>query len=79
MYKFTNGIVVYDKETRDKYINAGMILIEENKDGENSAKHISEEVKPNESERLGGFEEGTGRTSVANGRRVETNKPKTRK
>ena len=31
MYKFTNGIVVFDKETRDNYIKAGMKLIEEEK------------------------------------------------
>ena len=29
MYKFTNGVVCYDAATRDKYINAGMTLIEE--------------------------------------------------
>ena len=28
MYKFTNGIVVFDKETRDAYIKAGMCLEE---------------------------------------------------
>ena len=33
MYKFTNGIVVFDAETRDKYIEAGMVLEkEENKE-----------------------------------------------
>ena len=26
MYKFTNGIVVFDKKTRDAYIKAGMRL-----------------------------------------------------
>ena len=26
MYVFTNGKVVFDKETRDKYLNSGMIL-----------------------------------------------------
>lgn len=26
MYKFTNGIVVFDKKTRDAYIKAGMVL-----------------------------------------------------
>ena len=31
MYKFTNGIVVFDKETRDNYIKTGMKLIEEEK------------------------------------------------
>ena len=28
MYKFTNGIVVFDRETRDAYIEAGMVLEE---------------------------------------------------
>lgn len=31
MYKFTNGIVVFDEETRDKYIQAGYILVKEDK------------------------------------------------
>ena len=31
MYKFTNGIVVFDKETRDAYIKAGMVLVKEEK------------------------------------------------
>ena len=30
MYKFTNGIVVFDEETKNAYIKAGMVL-EENK------------------------------------------------
>ena len=28
MYKFTNGLVVFDKETRDQFIKAGYTLIE---------------------------------------------------
>lgn len=32
MYKFTNGIVVYDEKTRDKYIKAGFKLVIENKE-----------------------------------------------
>lgn len=31
MYKFTNGIVVFDEETKDAYIKAGMHLVEEEK------------------------------------------------
>ena len=31
MYKFTNGIVVFDKETRDNYLRAGFTLAEEPK------------------------------------------------
>ena len=29
MYKFTNGVVVYDEATRDKYIKAGMTLVKQ--------------------------------------------------
>ena len=29
MYKFTNGIVVFDKETRDEFLRAGYRLVEE--------------------------------------------------
>jgi len=43
MYKFTNGVVVYDEATRDKYINSGMTLVEEPKKEE---KEIGEsEIK----------------------------------
>lgn len=50
MYKFTNGVVVYDEETRDKYINAGMILVQEEpkkeeKDGE---KNLQSKTKSTE-------------------------------
>lgn len=31
MYKFTNGIIVFDEETKDAYIKAGMHLVEEEK------------------------------------------------
>lgn len=46
MYKFTNGIVVFDKETRDNYIKAGMKLIKEEvkeENGEVQDKPIEEE------------------------------------
>lgn len=29
MYKFTNGLVVFDEETKDQYLKAGMKLIKE--------------------------------------------------
>lgn len=47
MYKFTNGIVVYDEGTRDNYIKAGMTLIKENEDSEskNATEGTSEEIK----------------------------------
>lgn len=31
MYKFTNGIVVFDEKTRDDFIKAGYRLVEEKK------------------------------------------------
>lgn len=31
MYKFTNGIVVFDEKTRDDFIKAGYRLVEEEK------------------------------------------------
>lgn len=40
MYKFTNGVVVYDEATRDKYIKAGMTL-------------VKQEVKKKEEEQVG--------------------------
>ena len=39
MYKFTNGVVVYDEITRDKYIKSGMTLVKE------EVKEIKEEKK----------------------------------
>ena len=52
MYKFTNGVVVYDEATRDKYIKSGMILVKEEpkevkKYGE---EKIQSETKPEEFE-----------------------------
>lgn len=40
MYKFTNGVVVYDEITRDKYIKAGMILVKEPKPEVKEEKEI---------------------------------------
>lgn len=55
MYKFTNGVVVYDKETRDKYIKSGMILVEKKPKKEPEKKeeikvvqeNLQSEPKPN--------------------------------
>ena len=53
MYKFTNGIVVFDKKTRDEYVRAGMLLVEnknvikENKDGNINNDIINEEHSRN--------------------------------
>lgn len=38
MYKFTNGIVVFDKKTADSYIKAGYKLVEEKKKIEKEEK-----------------------------------------
>jgi hypothetical protein len=45
MYKFTNGVVVYDEITRDKYIKAGMILVKENKPEKKEEKEIVKEAQ----------------------------------
>ena len=42
MYKFTNGVVCYDIETRDKYIKAGMTLVKEEKPEIKEEKEIGE-------------------------------------
>ena len=38
MYKFTNGIVVFDGKTRDDFIKAGYKLVEEEKIEEDKSK-----------------------------------------
>ena len=48
MYKFTNGIVVFDKETRDAYIKAGMTLIKEEKVEEKKETNVFPNAKGNE-------------------------------
>ena len=42
MYKFTNGVVVYDEATKNKYIEAGMVLVEEPKPVVKEEKEIGE-------------------------------------
>ena len=39
MYKFTNGVVVFDEKTRDAYIKAGLKLVEEPKKEEKKIVH----------------------------------------
>ena len=51
MYKFTNGIVVFDKETRDAYIKAGMHLVEEKKVESKKETDILFDTKGNEETR----------------------------
>lgn len=54
MYRFTNGIVVYDEATRDKYISSGMTLIEEKpvkkEEKQNGESEADSTVKSNEFE-----------------------------
>lgn len=38
MYKFTNGVVVFDEKTRDDFIKAGYKLVEEEKIEEDKSK-----------------------------------------
>lgn len=38
MYKFTNGIVVFDEKTRDDFIKAGYKLVKEEKIEEDKSK-----------------------------------------
>ena len=38
MYKFTNGIVVFDEKTRNDFIKAGYKLVEEEKIEEDKSK-----------------------------------------
>lgn len=51
MYKFTNGVVVYDEITRDKYIKAGMILVKEEipkEEEKNVIKEAQSDIKRSE-------------------------------
>lgn len=49
MYKFTNGVVVYDKATKDKYIKAGMILVsEEVKEEKSIGKEVNSKTERRE-------------------------------
>ena len=48
MYKFTNGIIVYDEETKNAYIKAGMHLVEEKKVERKKEDNILDDSKRNE-------------------------------
>lgn len=50
MYKFTNGVVVYDIETRDKYIKSGMTLIKDEKPVVKEEIKIVKESEPKHNE-----------------------------
>ena len=48
MYKFTNGIVVYDEETKNAYIKAGMHLVKEKKVEDKKETDVLDDEKGNE-------------------------------
>ena len=58
MYKFTNGIVVFDEKTRDDFIKAGYKLVEEKKikevklEDENTSNDGTIEEKPRGSKKV---------------------------
>lgn len=58
MYKFTNGIVVFDEKTRDDFIKAGYKLVEEEKieevnlEDENTSNDGTIEEKPRGSKKV---------------------------
>ena len=58
MYKFTNGIVVFDEKTRDEFIEAGYRLVEEEKieevklEDENTSNDGTIEEKSRESKKV---------------------------
>lgn len=58
MYKFTNGIVVFDEKTRDDFIKAGYKLVEEEKikevklEDENTSNDGTIEEKLGESKKV---------------------------
>lgn len=45
MYKFTNGVICYDIETRDKYVKAGMTLVKEEKAEVKEDKNVEERLQ----------------------------------
>lgn len=77
MYKFTNGIVVYDEKTRDSYIKSGMKLISEVKDGKQPAKHSFKKAELTESKGPRGFEERVEQFGLEDSRRNESDESKT--
>ena len=58
MYKFTNGIVVFDEKTRDDFIKAGYKLVKEEKikevklEDENTSNDGTIEEKPRGSKKV---------------------------
>lgn len=58
MYKFTNGIVVFDEKTRDSYLKAGYKLVKDKKskevklEDENTSNNGTIEEKPRRSKKV---------------------------
>lgn len=61
MYKFTNGIVVFDEKTRDSYLKAGYKLVKDNEEekpkevkleDENTSNNGTIEEKPRRSKKV---------------------------
>lgn len=58
MYKFTNGIVVFDEKTRDSYIKAGYKLVKDKKskevklEDENTSNDGTIEEKPRRNKKV---------------------------
>ena len=50
MYKFTNGVVVYDEITKEKYLKSGMTLVEEPKPVVKEEIKIVKESEPKHNE-----------------------------
>lgn len=52
MYKFTNGVVCYDEETKNKYLSAGMSLVKEEPEKKEEKQigesKIANDIKRNE-------------------------------
>lgn len=67
MYKFTNGIVVFDEKTRDRYIEAGYRLSEK----KNTVKQDKKALNGNETDNDRTIKEKhtTGNTKTAKNRK----------
>ena len=45
MYKFNNGIVVFSKEDRDRFIKAGLKLVKEKNENNNNDRVVKAEFR----------------------------------
>lgn len=58
MYEFTNGIVVFDEKTKDRYIEAGYRLVTSIKNNKNCVIKINDKVIEDENTSNNGIIEG---------------------